>query len=370
MGLFRRFTKRFFVIINILVAIPFLLACLNPFFSTIRWWPLGFAGLAFPYLLVIMLLFLFFWLIVKPIWSLLPLGCLLLALQQMAVLLAWNFTANFKATKPEGTLRIVSWNVGSFNGNTTRKEQAARSAAKIAASAQEDQPDLLCLQEFNHSTDQNNIALFSGQYPYHYFSADYQSAKKSYQSGCIIFSKFPIINSGKTAYPAYESLIFADILYGKDTLRIYTTHLQSFKFKPADYEELEKLKNQEKEAMVGSKSLVKKMKLAYNRRNRQANIAAAAIAQCVYPYIICGDFNDTPNSYTYFTLRGKAKDAFLEKGAGLGKTFLGLAPTLRIDYILHHPLFSTQQFLLVDENLSDHAMLKADLKLNAPGFNR
>ncbi len=37
-----------------------------------------------------------------------------------------------------------------------------------------------------------------------------------------------------------------------------------------------------------------------------------------YPEIICGDFNDVPNSFTYFTIKGPRQDAFLEKGAKFG----------------------------------------------------
>ncbi|MBK7123675.1 MAG: hypothetical protein IPH68_13225 [Chitinophagaceae bacterium] len=50
--------------------------------------------------------------------------------------------------------------------------------------------------------------------------------------------------------------------------------------------------------------------------------------------MICGDFNDVPNSYTYFTLKGNLQDAFLKKGSGFGRTLNFISPTLRIDYIL------------------------------------
>jgi len=54
------------------------------------------------------------------------------------------------------------------------------------------------------------------------------------------FSKFPMIDSGKTKFPVGESLIYADILKGEDTLRVFTTHLQSFKFNKEDYADIEK----------------------------------------------------------------------------------------------------------------------------------
>ncbi|HEY2727244.1 MAG TPA: endonuclease/exonuclease/phosphatase, partial [Parafilimonas sp.] len=70
-----------------------------------------------------------------------------------------------------------------------------------------------------------------------------------------------------------------------------------------------------------------------------------------------------PTSYTYFHIRGKRRDAFLENGLGVGKTYSSLAPMLRIDYILPDTSFIIKQFGTVDENLSDHVMLVSDLRL-------
>lgn len=105
------------------------------------------------------------------------------------------------------------------------------------------------------------------------------------------------------------------------------------------------------------------MKLAFNRRAVQANIVREAIDRSPYPSIICGDFNDVPNSYAYFRIRGERQDAFLKKGFAVGRTFISLAPTLRIDYILPDRNFEVKQFDMVDEDLSDHIMLVSDLLL-------
>ena len=87
------------------------------------------------------------------------------------------------------------------------------------------------------------------------------------------------------------------------------------------------------------------------------------IEESQHPTIVCGDLNDVPNSYAYFKVKKDMKDAFLEKGLGVGRTYNSLAPMLRIDYILPDTSFTVQQFDMVDENLSDHAMLVTDLKL-------
>jgi endonuclease/exonuclease/phosphatase family metal-dependent hydrolase len=77
---------------------------------------------------------------------------------------------------------------------------------------------------------------------------------------------------------------------------------------------------------------------------------------------LCGDFNDTPNSYSYFTIRGKLRDAFLEKGFGFGRTYSGIAPTLRIDYIFASPSIEVLSFRRIKKVLSDHYPIIARLR--------
>jgi endonuclease/exonuclease/phosphatase family metal-dependent hydrolase len=53
--------------------------------------------------------------------------------------------------------------------------------------------------------------------------------------------------------------------------------------------------------------------------------------------ILCGDFNDIPTSYAYFTVKQQLSDAFLAKGWGFGQTFKKIFPTLRIDQVFYDP---------------------------------
>ena len=105
------------------------------------------------------------------------------------------------------------------------------------------------------------------------------------------------------------------------------------------------------------------MKLAFSRRGRQAVIVRDEMDRSPYPSVICGDFNDIPNSYTYSHIKGNWQDAFLQKGFGIGRSFITMAPTLRIDYILPDNHFDILQFDMVDEDLSDHIMLVTDVRL-------
>lgn len=362
----RPFIKRIVIGINLLVIFIYLLGCLSPWVNPIYFTPISFIAITMPYLALILIFAAIFWIIVKPKYVWMPLLALLLSYQQIQVMFAGNIKEGFSKTKPAGSLRIISWNVQSFNGHTKSKTAKQQVRTDLALTIQKLNADVVCMQEFNHADNANptanNIGLFSDSFPYHCFSKDYRR-NNHYHSGCIIFSKYPIIRSERIPFKTAESLIYADIVKGYDTIRVFTTHLQSYKFNQDDYDGMEKIKQQNEEALAASKGIIQKMLLAFRRRTAQAIIVKNKLNESPYPYLICGDFNDVPNSFTYFHIRENMQDAFLAKGFGIGRSFISLAPTLRIDYILTDPHFAIRQFDMVDEDLSDHIMLVSDVAL-------
>jgi len=359
----KSFFHRFFVIINCIIAGIFLIACLVPYLNPSVWWFMGLLGLSVPYLALLLVFSVFFWWIVKPAWSVISIIALLVGWKQLSVLFATNKYETFTEKKDSAHIRIVDWNIRSLVGLSDKADKKRIDRATIPETIITQNPDIICLQEFNNSEVQNNLSPFKSKYPYHYFSKDYVRPKQSYQAGSIIFSKFQIIDSGRIRFPGTsgESLIYADIQTPRKIIRIFTTHLQSFKFKKEDYEDIEKIRNTEKKALPASLSIIEKMKLAYTKKGVQANIVRKALDNSPYSGVICGDFNDVPNSYTYFHIRKNWQDVFLATSLGIGRTYLALAPTLRIDYILPDNSFYVLQFDLVDEDLSDHLMLVTDI---------
>ncbi len=361
----RKVIKRFFIVINSIIAATFLLSCLVPYINPSFWWFMGFLGLVVPYLVIFLVFFIFFWWVVRPSLSLIPILALLIGYKQLSVLFAVNKNQLFTEKKSAKNIRIIDWNIRSFEGLSNQNEKKRIDRMLVADAVLSLNPDIVCLQEFNHSKNQDNISLFSKRLPYHFFSVDFEKNKTGYQAGTIIFSKFPIVNTLKTKYPGgkSESLIYADVVTAFDTVRVFTTHLQSFRFSENDYEKMETIKNTDETALNASLSLAQKMKIAFTRRGAQAEIVRDLLDESPYPSFVCGDFNDVPNSYTYYHIRKNWQDAFLKKSLGIGRTYLALAPTLRIDYILPDNNFTINQFDLVDEGLSDHLMLVTDVSL-------
>jgi len=365
----RKTTKRFFLFTTGTIAVFYLLACLVPFLDLSFWWVTGFFAIGFPYLAILLFFCFLFWLIVKPKYSWPFILVFLMGYKQLSVLMAFNAAEAYKASVDSTYIRVANWNIRSFEGLVTKdKKRFIRN--DVSDCIQSTKADVVCLQEFNHSYTKgqqaNNLALFTKTYPYYYFARDFKKGNGVYVSGSIIFSKYPIVDSGKVAFPGRfsESIIYADIANGKDTIRVFTTHLQSFRFNKADYDGMEKIKQTKEEAIDASVGLMQKMKAAFIKRGQQANIVRATIDESPYPSVVCGDFNDVPNSYTYAHIKGATRnDVFLSKGQGIGRTYIALAPTLRIDYILPDQQFAIHQMDMVDEGLSDHIMLVADISL-------
>jgi endonuclease/exonuclease/phosphatase family metal-dependent hydrolase len=83
------------------------------------------------------------------------------------------------------------------------------------------------------------------------------------------------------------------------------------------------------------------------------------MSQSPYPVIAAGDFNDTPLSYTYSILSNKMRDVFYERGKGIGTTYSGKIPFLRIDYILTDLCFTPLKFSIIKKKYSDHYPIAA-----------
>ena len=294
---------------------------------------------------------------------------LLLGLKSIFLFFAFHNPGPFKYKKEPGTVRIISWNVARFIELKRNTNKGSQTRLKMLELIKQQDADILCLQEFHTSTNPeyyNNIEPFIKElgYPYFYFSFDEDGDQHYYSS--VIFSRHPIIDSGLIRYPRPtlpEALIYADIKVNTDTVRIYTTHLQSLQLKKLDYDRIGRIKNAEDSLLSNSRSILAKIKRGSTNRSIQADLIDEVLDISPHPVLFCADLNDIPNSYTYSTVRGDMQDAFLKKGFGIGRTFSSISPTLRIDYIFADNHFNVKQFNRIVKNYSDHYMLVADIQL-------
>lgn len=367
---YRRFTKIFFLFLNSIVAVLFLLVCVAPYLNPKKWWPISLMGLGFAFIIITLIAFIFFWLVFKPKWMLISIVCLAIGYKSISVFFAFHIPDKFDYNKPKNVLRIAHWNVARFVEWKRNNNKGSQTRLKMMDQIKEQNADVLCFQEFFTSTDPqyyNNLEYITKElgYPYYYFSHDDDGYLQWY--GQVIFSKYPLINPGLIRYPKPslpEALLHADVVFNNDTIRLYTTHLQSVQFQKKDYETIDGIKKTDEQAVKNSRSVFSKLKRGVINRCGQADIVKEEISKSPYPFILTGDFNDVPNSYTYYTIKDKdLQDAFLMTGLGIGRTFSYIAPTLRIDYILTTKNFAIKQFNRIIKHSSDHYMLVTDVQL-------
>lgn len=366
---FRKIVRYTFAGSNILIIALYLLACLVPFLDPGKLPYIALTGLIFPLLFLLLLLFTVYWLIKRSKWALLCIAVLLMGWQQVPVFFSWHTGKTFTAEKKPGTLRVLSWNLSGW-GETARGDGISKLDTMVNL-IKNSNADVICLQEFlyykdSHYHDSIIPALQEMGYRYAYFAKqDYTGGMYTtlVLTGIEIMSKYPITGSGKIFYDNNENaepLIYADITVNNSTIRFFTTHLESVRFGTNDYAALHNLKNPAALNIVQSRVAGGKLKIAYKKRVLQAKMLHQKISESPYPVIVCGDFNDVPNSFTYFTVKGNLQDAFLKKGAGFGRTFRFISQTLRIDYILADKKFDVLQYNSFHVPFSDHYPVVAD----------
>jgi len=249
--------------------------------------------------------------------------------------------------KKGNTLLLCTYNVGLFAQETghSRKDQLSR----VAIFIEQEKPSVVCFQEF-YAKDTSLIRTKFPSYPYkqsHFFRSS-----DGGRFGNLTISKYPILSGGKITFKRSTNLcIYSDIDYYGKTIRIFNTHLESHSISFTAL--IKKMSNSEK---VSEEILNVHERLAstFKKRGRQVDTIAARLSESDYPAIICGDFNDTPMSYTYHILMKDRKDSFRESGKGFSASYSYLWPLLRIDYIMYPDYFWSMSHTTMKVSYSDH----------------
>lgn len=376
-SLFRRLSKKFFIISNFIIAVLFVMGCYGRLSFRLGW-IFGLLPLAAFYLLILLVLFIVFWLFVKRGWTLISLIAMGMAAVPFRNVIPYRFSSPFDVTPKTEDLRVMSWNVEQFDLLYYKRNPEKRD--DMMALINKYKPDIACFQEMvaaDTLVNLNNayyrkysfISVYEYaeklNFPEYFFSYDFRHDFLNHQHfGTIIFSRYPIINKQRFSFPPHNynsDFQYVDIVKEKDTLRVFNIHLQSLKFSDGNKAFINDPSLESKQDIKRSKSVISKFRTAFLLREEQVKRVREEIDKSPYPVIVCGDFNDVPNSYSYQTIGEHLQNAFAEKGSGIGRTFTGIAPTLRIDNIFADPSFSVNQFVRLPVKLSDHYPIIADL---------
>jgi endonuclease/exonuclease/phosphatase family metal-dependent hydrolase len=379
--LLEKITLRFVLTTNIIAALILGASAMLTGLDPRDWFLSGFPSLLFPYFALLNILYVIFWLPIRPRWSVFSLAVLLGCAGPLQSVMPFRASVRFDTKTIPDRLRVMTWNIRFFTPfrSLYYDPNSASKYEHIFREIEHYQPDVVCFQEFTNNgshegSDPVDILKRRMGYRYYYFPGD-DLNWNSVASGTAIFSKHPIVATEniryeKERYRDVEHTVAADIRWGRDTIRVYSIHLKSFGFLPSDYSSFQKIRKTEDTGLHASKSLFRKMRQTFWDHAEQADMISRKIANCRYPHIVCTDLNDVAHSYAYNTLKGDRQDVFAIRGSGLGKTYtspsspiLGKLPTLRIDHIFASQAFTVDQTTTGQPMLSDHQAVIADLRL-------
>lgn len=355
MKFIRNTFKFFFLIINLIVGVGFLICAYSPLISPAQHPVWACAGLFIPIFIILNLCFVVFWAFTKWKMVIVPI---------VFFLLGWNSLmsyspVNFSSGTSEGeTLEVLTYNVMQMQRQKTADGNRIN---PILDYIMESKADIVCLQEYPYNNSKIKNALLK-VYPY------VRMHKVSNSNAVACYSKYPVklIEEIKIKSKFNGSVAFR-IEYKDKNIPVIVNHLESNKLDAHDKEVYaEMLKSpDENKVKTGSKHLLKKLSEAMSIRGPQADVISEYIEKEYSPYmIVCGDFNDTPVSYVHNKISEKLQDAYIEAGTGPGITYNRNLLYFRIDHIMVGDAYRILDCRVDDSiDASDHYPLKCRLEL-------
>lgn len=346
---------------TLLVSGAYLLGAYSGYIPPVRWIIPAFLGLFFPALLVAQIGVTIFWLLAWDKRRLLLVAAVwLISLPQLLVYFPISRAEKSLGTEEE-SLRILSYNVCAFGFKPHTKTSPNATLQYIKSSG----ADIVCIQEA--MLNQNPWAGVVSKTLRSYLDKDYPYINvirvNRGGSTLALLSKYPIKEAKEIPLPSWVNgaVAYKVDIRGKETL-VINVHLESFRLHRVDGEDYLRLAK-EGDAIRLKDALRAKLSPTFRSHNIQANI----IHDLIQRYgsgrvIVCGDFNDTPLSYTRYKIGEGLEDAFVSKGNGLGITFHTRPFFVRIDHILFGPAFRALR-CEVDKTASesDHYPIEAVL---------
>ena len=339
-----------------------LLAYLCPFIHPGTFWLLPFFGLAYPIIFIFSIFFLIIWTLARSKWALIVLAVILLGGK-----LHFRMVAIAKdpenSPKLEETFHVMSYNVRLFDLYNWTMSEKYENRDSIFSYVKAENPDVICFQEFYHQdkptsfSTRDSLILMLNIQDYHERYSHKLAGRQNF--GIAMLSKYPMISKGDVAFTTEDNnddnyCIYSDIVKGQDTFRVYNIHLQSIKFKQDDYAVFGEINDRADFKKSNIRMMIDKLRIAFPKRADQASTVMEHIKTSPYSVIICGDFNDTPLSYTYNQFNKSMIDAFRNCSFGIGQTYIGRVPAGRIDYIFHSKDLNSTQFKIQKGEYSDH----------------
>ena len=294
--------------------------------------------LVMPLIYIINIVILISWLVVlRWKYSLISLAAVILSWAPLSTVCPLNIFP--KTYEADSTFRVMSFNVANYNPRDCNPSNSMRYILDQDA-------DFVLLQEGSHARDflkLSNIRMMreelENKYPYH----------SNGRRQLLLFSKYPyhvVPDSTFTNKPnnggiEYVKVFDIEMPRGKQ-LRLVNIHLRSIKLKESDkelYVEITKHGvnvNENNELRRIKHSLYNKLERAFLIHSDEVEVIRSIIDNSPGNVILCGDFNESPSSYSYCVIRGDdMSDTFQDCGLGMTHTYNEYRLYFKIDHILY-----------------------------------
>lgn len=296
------------------------------------------AGHVFPLFAVLNGVFLVVWIIVSARRAVVPVLGFIVCYSPMRTYCPLNIA---KET-PDDAIKVISYNVMNFNTMAyPNDEQGIHPAMRYVL---DQDADIVCLQESPVSQYVRGIA--SDIYPY----IDTVRVVTKGNSMAVL-SKYPIIKHESIEYESKKNLsavFFVKI--GSDTLTVINNHLETSGLSLSDRHEFKTIVH----SMRGGKDAdsipdndtirmsLRRMMLTLAESATKRAPQARAVAQYIKDanstnIIVCGDFNDSPLSYSRRVISQGLTDCYVSTANGPGWTYTENGMRVRIDNIFCSP---------------------------------
>ena len=338
--------------LRILFFIVTIFCYLSVFISPDLFWPMGFLSLSIP--LIMLTHFIFLIIYIKSLKRGFFFHLAMIIIGFAFIKVSYSISSN----DDQGAFKVLSYNVRVFNNYASLKNEAHISSKKMIGWSVDNDAEVKCFQEY-YNDDKSSIfnvknRMIDAGWKYNHFKIVLRDRDKA-EFGVAIYSKLPIINHGEIHSENGDFLnsIFADILVEDDTIRIYNTHLESMSINEDNVLNTDKLAKSYKD--TGNR-----LRNGFVSRAKQVKGLVESIKTCPYKIILCGDLNELPYSYPYFSIRGVLNNAFEKAGNGFGFSYNGKLFFLRIDNQFFSDEIEIHDFMTHRNiNYSDHFPLTA-----------
>lgn len=290
----------------------------------------------------------------------------------IAIILSFTAVSNFfqfNSSHSDATsIKVMSYNVRLFDLYNWSENIDSRN--KIFDQLGGQNADIFCFQEFYYTDQKGKFetrdTLITFLDAKNYREAYTHEMRGGQYFGIATFTRYPIVSSGNIEFENDDNNIclYTDVKIDDDTVRIYNLHIASIRFSYDDYTFVENLdtKSESEELERGARTIYHRLSNAFEKRSVQSKVIVGHVKKSPYPVILCGDFNDSPNSFCYNQFSSALSDSFKEAGKGIGKTYIGAFPSFRIDYIFHSEEFKANNYITLPEKYSDHHAIVSELK--------